>query len=61
MLDLGSFELEIQKAVVIFEISTLRFVKYIKFCEKMEMSKCDTKNALFRHFRARILKIYYHI
>ena len=43
MLDLGSFELEIQKAVVIFEISTLRFVKYIKFCEKMEMSKCDTK------------------
>ena len=53
--------LEYENNIVIFEISTLEFVEFVKFCEKMKMPKFGTKNAFFGYFWARILKklLYY--
>ena len=52
---LGIFGLEFQKAIVIFEISTL------EFRVKEKMPKFGTKNALFGYVWDRILKYYCYI
>ena len=53
--------LEYENNIVIFEISTLEFVQFVKFCEKIKMHKFGTKNAFFGYCWARILKklLYY--
>ena len=65
---LGIFGLEFQKTIVIFEISTLEFVRFQNFVKKWKclnlgkkMPKFGTKYALFGYFWIRILKNYCHI
>ena len=58
---LGSFGLKFKNNIVEFEISSLEFVYFGKFREKMKMPKFGTKNALFGYFGARVLKNYCHI
>ena len=47
---LGIFEIEFEKTIVIFEISTLEFTYGQDFVKKPKMSKFGTKNALFGYF-----------
>ena len=51
---LGIFELEFEKAIVIFEISTLEYVILQNFAKEIKMPKFGTKNALFGSSLARI-------
>ena len=50
MLYLSIFELEFEKAIVIFEIDALEFLKFEKFGAKRKILKFGTKNALIRCF-----------
>ena len=61
MLYLGIFGLEFQKSIVIFEISTLKYVELQNFAKKAKMPKFRTKNALLGYFLRRISKNYCHI
>ena len=56
MPDLCIFGLEFKSNIVIFETSTLEFVKLQNFAEKTKTPKFMSKNALFGYFWARILK-----
>ena len=58
---LGSFGLKFKNNIVEFEISSLEFVYFGKFREKMKMPKFGTKNALFGYFWTTSLKNYCHI
>ena len=66
----GIFELQFKKSIVIFEISTLKFVYLQSFLKKQKCLNWDqeclfyvllTKKALFGYFWARLLKNYCHI
>ena len=61
MPDSGILGLEFENYILIFEISTLKFVYLQNFVKKMKMSKFGTKNVLFGYFWARTLKNYCHI
>ena len=50
----GIFELEFEKAIVIFEMSTLEYVILQNFAKEIKMPKFGTKNALFGSSLARI-------
>ena len=52
MPDSGIFGLEFENYILIFEISTLKFVYLQNFVKKMKMSKFWTKNVLFGYFWA---------
>ena len=54
MPDSDIFGLEFENYILIFEISTLKFVYLQNFVKKMKMSKFWTKNVLFRYFWATI-------
>ena len=56
----GIVGLELQKAVVVFEIRTLKFEKLQNFMKK-KIAKFGIKNALFRFFWGWSLKNYSHI
>ena len=49
MLYSGIVGLELRKAVVVFEIRTLKFEKLQNFMKK-QIAKLGIKNALFRYF-----------
>ena len=53
---LGTFGLEFQNPLLIFEISHVEFVLLQNFVEKPKMSKTGTKNALFRCLLSRNFK-----
>ena len=61
MLYFDIFGLEFQKSIVLFEISTLKFLKLQNLMKKMKMHKFVTKNALFMYFAHTVLKKYCHI
>ena len=51
MLFMVIFRLNFEKTIVIFEISTLDFVKMLKFMQnKKKNNKFETKNALLGQF-----------
>ena len=50
-----------RKAIVIFEIGTVKFVYLQNFTKKTKIPKFVTKNALFGYFCARVFKNYCHI
>ena len=56
---LGIFRLEFE--IVIFEISTPKFVLLQNFCEETKALKFGTKNTLFGYFWGRIWKNHSHI
>ena len=58
---LGIFELEFQKTMVIFEISTLEFAKMWNFKKKWKCLNLGPKNVLFGYFWTGVFKGYYHI
>ena len=55
---LGIFATEFKKTIAIFEVSAIKFVK---FCEKIKLTKFGTKNAISGYFLGKILKSYGHI
>ena len=61
MLYLADLGREFEKAIAIFEISTLKFVSMQNFAEKPKIPKFGGRNALFGYFWARILENYCHI
>ena len=57
----GIFELDVLKIIAIFEITTLKFALFAKFCEKPKISKLETKSVLFGYFWTTVLKNYCEI
>ena len=55
---LGVFGVEFKKTILIFEVSAIKFVK---FCEKIKLTKFGTKNAISGYFLGKIFKNYGHI
>ena len=55
------FGVEFQKTIAIFEINTLRLVKFQNLLKKQKMPKFWSKYVLFGCFWGRILKSYCHI
>ena len=53
---LGVFGLEIYNTILIFEISTINFVKLQNFVKKTKMSKLGTKSTFLGSFWVGILK-----
>ena len=51
-LEFGYFGVEFQKSDFVFVISILEFVNMQSFMQKQETFKLESKNTLFRYFRA---------
>ena len=54
MPSLGILRMEFQNNIVLFEISTLQFLKLQKLRQEMKMPRFGIRNALFGYFEAKI-------